>query len=319
MSNWRQSLKNKFPKINFKKDFPLAKLSYFKVGGPAEMLAKVEDRQLIIDLVKFCNQENINLTVLGSASNVIISDQGVRGLVLLLTCKSFKVLDQTDSLVLVAAEAGIKTSKLVREAAANGAGGLEPFIGVPGTLGGAIYNNAHYHQDLIGEYIARVEVVNPKGKVYWLDQQACEFDYEQSRFQNTNEIILRAEFNLMPRAKEKSRKLIRKAMDQRIKTQPLNMPSSGCIFKNVENTQELKQKFPQFASQDYVPAGFLIDQAGLKGESQGGIEVSNKHAAFLVNQGSGTAEDIKLLIAKIKEIIKQKFNVELEEEVFFIG
>lgn len=318
MSDWQQLLTTTFPEIKFQFDYPLSEYSYFKVGGPAEMFVQITDKQQIAAVVKFCHQHDIKLTVLGSASNVVISDQGVSGLILVPAGKDFSVAAQDQKQIVVQAESGLETSKLVRRSAKVGASGLEPFIGVPGTVGGAVYNNAHYHQKLIGNVVSRVEVVNPEGEIYWLKQDQCRFDYEQSRFQQTDEVILTAEFKLEPGDKAEIKRRIKQSMRYRIKTQPLNKPSSGCIFKNVPNNPRLIQQFPQFADQEYVPAGFLIDQAGLKGKSEGDIEVSSKHAAFLVNNGSGTAQQIKQLINHVQQTIQDKFGVVLETEVFFI-
>jgi UDP-N-acetylmuramate dehydrogenase len=192
-------------------------------------------------------------------------------------------------------------------------------LGVPGNLGGAIYNNSHYLHHLIGEYISRVEVADEKGSVYWLNHDECDFKYDYSRFHQTNEVILSAEFELKLGSSEESQKLIKEATLKRATSQPLGIPSSGCIFQNAPMTPELAKRFPQFSQATHIGGGFLIDQAGLKGASEGDIEVSEKHAAFFVNKGKGTAKETVALMKKVRQKVKEQFGVELQTEVFFLG
>lgn len=332
MNHLADTLKKQFPNFLFHLDYPLAERTYFKVGGLAEVYLELSDRQQIIDFVSFCFAKQIKLTILGGASNVIVADEGVSGVVLHLSNDNFAVLDkpanpaknlastsQSADKIRVLAGAGHKMALLVQKTINEGLAGLEYFLGVPGTLGGAVINNAHYMQDLIGKYIDRVEVINKQGQVLWLNQEECDFAYDHSRFQTSGEIILQVEFLLIKGSESISRNLIQEATLYRAKTQPLGMPSSGCIFKNVANSQHLGQLFPQFASKQFVPAGFLIDQAGLKGTTVGKMQVSHKHASFIVNLGGGKASEIKQLIALIKQTVKEKFAIDLQEEVFYLS
>ncbi|MBU0578427.1 UDP-N-acetylmuramate dehydrogenase [Patescibacteria group bacterium] len=314
-------LKQAFPQLNFKPNFLLAPQTYSKIGGQAEVYLELKKRQQIIEIINFCKNKNIKLTLLGGASNVIIDDRGISGLVLHLKNNKLIKLDKStiDGKKLIQAEAGLKTSLLVKKVIDLGYFGLEYFLGIPGTVGGAIYNNAHYLENLISEHINRVEIIDQQNKVKWISKKDCEFRYGSSRFQKTQEIILRVEFVLKKGSKEKSHKLVQKATQYRAKTQPLGKPSSGCIFKNTPNTPELKKLFPQFKNQQFVSAGFLIDRAGLKGVRVGDVEVSKKHAAFFINQGKGTATDLKKLIKLVKQKIKQKFNINLQEEIFYLS
>jgi len=320
MTNNQQALVNHFSKVNFQLDFPLAQRTYFKIGGPAEVFLETSSRKQIQQLISFCRQQTIPITVLGGASNVIVSDQGIEGLVLHIATNSVTDTKKTiDNKHLVQAEAGIKTALLVKQVVDLGYTGLEYFLGVPGTLGGAVYNNAHYLEDLISQHINRVEILDETGAFIWLDKKESAFGYDASRFQQTKEIIMTVEFALEKGTKEKSQELIKQATVYRAETQPLGEPSSGCIFQNVPITPELKKKFPQFANKEFISGGFLIDQAGLKGAHQGAIEVSQKHAAFFINTGQGRTEDVRKLIARVKDTVKAKFGVELQQEVFYLG
>lgn len=306
-------LTERFPDLPVQYQYSLAERTYFKMGGPADAYVALSDRQQIVELVKFCRESAIKLTILGGASNVIVADEGVRGLVLHL--QNDEVVDTGLGLQV---GAGIKTALLVRSSVDFGYTGLEYFLGVPGTLGGATYNNAHYLQDLIGEHISRVEVIDEQGTTRWLAKDDCQFGYDSSRFQKTKEVILTVEFLLAKGDATQSQERIREATIYRATTQPLGLPSSGCIFQNTPNTPELKQLFPQFADRTHVPGGFLIDQAGLKNQRIGDIEVSDKHAAFMINRGHGTSQQLAELVALVKQRVKDRFHVELHEEVFYL-
>lgn len=321
MSGLFNQLVSAFPNLSFIPNYPLAQHTYFKIGGPAEVYASLTDKKDIVDVVTYCQQHQIKLTILGGSSNIVVADEGVSGLVLRMDFNQITDLDQLtpEGKHLIQAGAGVKTALLVSKTIELGYTGLEYFLGVPGTLGGAVYNNAHYLQDLIGTHINRVEIITENGETAWLNHKDCDFGYDSSRFQHTKEIIITVEFVLAVGDLETSRQLIKEATQYRATTQPLGLPSSGCIFQNVPNTPELKKRFPQFADRTHVPGGFLIDQAGLKQTKVGDIEVSDKHAAFFVNRGNGTAQDVKQLVQLVKERVKAEFGVELQEEVFYLS
>lgn len=315
MTVTQQRVIDAFPQLAIKTNYPLAEQTYFKIGGPAEVYVEIENLKDIVSFITFCRQEQLPLTIIGGASNVIVSDDGIEGVVLKLTNDTFTV--QNNARVKVGA--GIKTALLVRNSIDHSFTGLEYFLGVPGNLGGAVYNNAHYLQDLIGEHISRVHILDESGSTKWLDHADCDFKYDHSRFHHTNEVILEVEFSLKKGSKEKSQQLIQEATLYRANTQPLGAPSSGCIFQNVPMTDALAAQFPQFKERSHIGGGFLIDQAGLKGTTEGDIEVSHKHAAFFVNNGTGRSEDVKKLITRVQLAVKEKFRVELKPEVFFLG
>lgn len=300
-------------------DKALAEYTYFKIGGTAEAYLELSDPQQVIELLKFCQGQSIPWRILGGASNVIVSDQQLLGVTLHLNNEDISVLEPSATGDLrLQAGAGVKTALLVSESVKQGMTGLEYFLGVPGTLGGAIYNNSHYLSHLIGTYIESVQVITKDLQLTWLPAAECDFKYDHSRFQSSGEVIVAAIFKLQPGNYEQSQALIKEATVYRATTQPLGEPSSGCIFQNAPNTPELRAKFPQFAHQEFVPGGFLIDQAGLKGTRIGGVEVSHKHAAFFINRGGATIADVQALLTKVKTTVREKFGVELNEEVFFV-
>jgi len=327
MTQTQDLIHQQFAHLHPQNEYELAELTYFKIGGPAEVFVDATTREDIIDVIQFCHQQHIKLTVLSGMSNVLIASEGLRGVVMRTANEQYTLMPEVPPesgkleqpqkrKVLVGA--GYKTALFVRQTIDDGLSGLEYFLGVPGRLGGAIYNNAHYLSDLIGTHISRVEVITRTGEVKWLSQAECDFGYDTSVFHQTNDIILQAEFELLPGDKEKSMELVKEATLYRAKTQPLGEPSSGCYFKNTTNTPILKNRFAQFAERRECPSAFLIDQAGLKGTRVGDIEVSQKHAAFFVNKGNGTSQQVLELAQIVRDRVKQEFGVELQEEVFFL-
>lgn len=323
MTKLQDHLSKTFGEILIELDKSLADLSYFKVGGPAEAFLQTSDKDLCVRVVRFCQQNNYKFTMLGGGSNIIVSDRGVSGLVINYINEDIENLgpdvEQSDTKEIVRASAGIKMAILVSKTVGMGLTGLEYFLGVPGTLGGAIYNNSHYLSDLIGENVQRVEIIDEVGQVTWLSNEECNFGYDSSRFHNTKEVILSVEFLLAKGNQEESSRKIREATEYRANTQPLGHPSSGCIFQNVPNNEKLMKLFPQFAEKSHVPGGFIIDQAGLKGTRIGGVSVSEKHAAWFINDGTATAQDVQLLVEKVKKSVREKFGINLQEEVFFLN
>lgn len=326
MTTNQRLLKEHFPDIDWSFDYLLASLSYFKLGGPAEIFYKVTDVELLKKILVFCYTNEIPWTIVGGLSNVIVADAGVKGLVLQMAAKGFKVLEDSEDSVVLGVEAGMKTSQLVSKSAYLGATGLEGFIGVPGRVGGAIYNNAHYLNYLIGDYVDKVIAFHVKSnKEIIFSHENCHFSYEHSIFQEDEQlVILSATFLLKKDEPSTIKEKLIEAQTRRLATQPLDLPSSGCIFQNPRNSDYLKNLFPQFAEQEFIPAGFLIDQAGLKNSREGAFEVSAKHAAFIVNKAeksavSASTKDLKKLIKKIQTKIKDEFQVELKEEVFYLG
>lgn len=319
MTSAAHQLATAFPNSAFQEQFPLSQVTYFKLGGPAEVFVDATSGEELQQFIRFCRNNQIPWRVIGGASNVIAPDEGLAGLTIRAANETYELVnDATKSRAIVRVGAGFRTALFVRKTIEDGLAGLEFFLGVPGRIGGAVYNNAHYLSDLIGDHIARVKVLTPENEFIWLEADECEFGYDSSRFQQTGEVIVEVEFSLSGGDKDESMKKVEEATRYRATTQPLGEPSSGCIFQNTPNSAHLRELFPQFAEKNYVSGGFLIDQAGLKGAREGGIEVSHKHAAFFVNKGDGTASQVQALIERVKAEVLAKFGVELHEEVFYL-
>jgi UDP-N-acetylmuramate dehydrogenase len=202
---------------------------------------------------------------------------------------------------------------LVRWLIVRGLAGLEAWAGTPGTVGGAIYGNAHYGGRNIGDLVQRAGLVSAKGASIDAARAEMSFAYDTSRLQRTGEVLVWAEFGVQPGEPEMLRETARRSLAHRKGTQPLALPSAGCIFQNPDPTRE--------AVPAGIPAsaGALVDRAGLKGYRRGGASISTIHANFVVNDGSATAADIRALVETARAAVRDRFGVELRDEVVFLG
>jgi UDP-N-acetylmuramate dehydrogenase len=212
----------------------------------------------------------------------------------------------------VRADAGVTINGLVRWTINHGLAGLEAWAGTPGTVGGAIYGNAHFQGRLIGELVAGAQLVNRQGELLRLEREALEFAYDRSRLQRTGEVLVWADFLVRPGDPLALRAVARQSLSFRKQTQPLAMPSAGCIFQNPDPANETLPPGP-------ASAGALIDRAGLKGRRRGGARVSSTHGNFIVNEGGATAHDIRALVRVCQREVATQFGVRLREEIVYLG
>jgi UDP-N-acetylmuramate dehydrogenase len=293
----------------FQADVPLAPFTTFRVGGPAEWLVDARGGDEIVAALRIARDANVPVTILGGGSNVLISDGGVRGLVVRTRGGEATRVDATR----VRADAAVTINGLVRWTINHGAGGLEAWAGTPGTVGGAIYGNAHFGGRLIGDLVESVRVADRAGACADVPASEMAFGYDRSRLQSSQEILLSAVFRVSPGDPPSLRATARASLAFRKRTQPLETPSAGCIFQNPEPGRDVVP--------DGIPwsAGALVDRAGLKGASVGGARVSPAHGNFIVNEGSATAADIRRLIDGCRAAVRARFGVDLREEIVYVG
>ncbi len=324
-------LKEKFPSLLFEENEQLAGYTYMKVGGKAAALVDVKEKKDLLALSSFCFTEQIPFLVLGGGSNVIVPDVGLDRLVIHNLTNEIRFKVRNESLVEVEADSGVVTAILAAKTIEQELTGLEYFVGVPGTIGGAVVNNSHFTSaDLVGDSIISVEVCTKEGKLEVWPVEKLKFEYDYSVFHETPGVVLSAKFLLKKGERSMIESHVKKAALKRVSTQPIGVPSSGCMYRNpiiskdefdvlssklelTEGTYRLRDD-----GRYQVAAGFLIDKAGLKGERVGGVEVSQKHATYLVNLGNATASDVERLCQKVESEVKSKFNINLEREVFFL-
>lgn len=285
--------------IDIRIDEPLKKYTYTKVGGPADFLAFPRNRYELSRIVRFANQENIPWMVLGNASNLIVRDGGIRGFVIMFDKLNTITVDG----YIIEVEAGANLIETTRVARFHSLTGFEFACGIPGSIGGAVYMNAGAYGGEIAHILVSAQVLNKAGEVRTIDAREMKFGYRHSILQDEGDIVISAKFALKPG----DYTLISQEMDRlthlRQLKQPLEYPSCGSVFKRPVG---------HFAGQ-------LISEAGLQGVRVGGVEVSQKHAGFMVNVADGTAKDYEDLIAQVIARVEEKSGVTLEPEVRIIG
>lgn len=271
----------------------------YKVGGKAICMVIPEDEERLIKLLKYLKDENIKYKIIGNGSNVIFNDAGYDGVIIKLdNFNNLKIINNK-----ITVGAGYMLNKLALRVSRLGFTGLEFAVGIPGTIGGAIYMNAGAYKSDMGYIVDSVKVLTPDYKIKILSNKDLDFHYRSSYLQkNKDYICLEVNITLAKGNSEEIMTLINERKKRRLETQPLEYPSAGSVFRNPEG--------------DF--AGRLVEEIGYKGKCIGDAKVSDKHANFIINNGNATGEDIKKLIIEIKEKIKEKYNIELKVEQEFV-
>lgn len=294
-NNMQETLKE----IKLLFDEPLKNVTFTKTGGPADVLAFPKNQEEVRNLVGYCEVQKIPWLVLGNASNLIVRDGGIRGVVIMLT--EMNHMEVTGEQLTV--EAGAKLIDTTYYALDNQLTGFEFACGIPGSVGGAVYMNAGAYGGEIKDVFATVDVLLEDGTIETISTEDMDFSYRFSKLQQLKGIALRADFQLKKGDKEAIKARMVELTELRESKQPLEYPSCGSVFKRPEG---------HFT-------GKLIQDAGLQGLKWGGAQISEKHAGFIVNIDHATATDYIELIAHIQQVIKEKFDVALETEVRIIG
>jgi len=276
-------------------DAPLAGLTWYGIGGNAEYLAKPQTLDQLKDIVTRCSENGISVRVLGEGSNLLVSDDGVKGMVIKLEGDDFgRTNFEGETLT---AFCGVSLSKLVLDCIRKGLGGIETLTGIPGCIGGAIKMNAGGRFGDIGTTVESVTLMDKEGNIFEKAKPELAFDYRWTNI--TAKVILSAKIKLIESDPEQLLRTTKEIWIYKKNSQPLNAKNSGCIFKNPRG----------------LSAGAIIDRAGLKNLKIGAAEVSEKHANFIVAHKGCTASDIKRLISAIAQRVKEKNDIDLELEL----
>ena len=287
----------------------MAPLTTFRVGGPADWLVTLRSAGEVRTVVALAREHGVPVSLIGGGSNLLIADEGVRGLVIRIHGGDV-VMRGTHT---VRADAGVTINGLVRWTINRGVAGLEAWAGTPGTVGGAVYGNAHFQGRLISELIERVTLVTRAAELLEVPVDEMDFGYDYSRLHRTGEVVVSADFRVGAGEAAPLRNVARESLAFRKRTQPLESASAGCIFQNPDPAQD-PVPFGVPAS-----AGALVDRAGLKGAREGNARVSPTHANFIVNEGGATARDIARLVDRCKREVAEKLGVSLREEIVRLG
>ncbi|MEX1129239.1 MAG: UDP-N-acetylmuramate dehydrogenase [Vicinamibacterales bacterium] len=309
MSDLETELRQTFGDERVARDAAVGPLTTFKVGGPADWLLTLRSGDEVRQAVAVARAHDLPITLLGGGSNLLVADAGIRGLVLRIHGGEVRFVDDTT----VRADAGVTINGLVRWTVSHGVAGIEAWAGTPGTVGGAIYGNAHFEGRLISELLRRVTLLTPSGDEVTVDADAMAFGYDYSRLHRTREIVLSADFRVRQGDPAALREVARQSLAFRKRTQPLEKASAGCIFQNPDPARD---RVPEGIPPS---AGALVDRAGLKDAREGGARVSPRHANFIVNDGGATAADIARLIERCRREVRERFGVALRDEIVRIG
>jgi UDP-N-acetylmuramate dehydrogenase len=281
-------------------DVLMSERTTFRIGGPADILFEPNSDEEITRIVQYCRAKGIAVTVIGNGSNILVSDKGIRGVVLLIG-DNFSGIDHHGDMLVV--RAGTKLSAVAAYAAQRGLAGLEFASGIPGTLGGAILMNAGAYDHCMSEIILLTEYLDDDLKLRSLVKIEHEFGYRKSKFSDGDRIIIRANLQLGHDVQQAIYDRMADLAAKRRASQPLDLPSAGSAFKRPAGYY----------------AGKLISDCGLKGYMIGDAQVSEKHAGFIVNRGRACATDIRELFKRVQEVVHKQTGVYLEPEVRFVG
>ncbi len=276
-------------------DHPLAPHTWYRLGGPADYFIRPRNVRDLKEIVRRCNENHIRMYVLGFGSNLLVSDEGVRGAVIKLQGEEFGRMQFEGARVTV--WAGAELSKLVLNCIEKGLSGVESLTGIPGSIGGAIRMNAGGRFGDIGSAVESVMLMDIDGNVHEKKKPELIFDYRSANIRA--KFILCAQLKLTPGEPEQILRTVKEGWIYKKNSQPLNTRNCGCVFKNPPG----------------AAAGSLIDRAGLKGFRVGGAMVSEKHANFIVAQEGATGRDVMQLIETIRQKVRGQFDVELELEI----
>ena len=297
---FEQELEKLLSGEQIRKEEPLSRHTTFRVGGPAEYFVTPEIEQ-VPKVVELCRQYELPLTVIGNGSNLLISDDGLRGVVLEIgkAASGIRILDGED----LAVQAGTLLSETANFAARHGLAGMEFAAGIPGSLGGAVVMNAGAYGGEMKDILSAVRVLTTTGEIRVRPADELDLSYRHSRMMEEQEIVLEARLNLTQGSEFVIRAQMEELRKRRVEKQPLEYPSAGSTFKRPEG---------------YF-AGKLIEEAGLRGYRIGDAQVSEKHCGFVINRGSASAAQILELMQHVQARVKENSGVDLEPEVRLLG
>ena len=283
---------------------PMKNYTSFKIGGPAECLIKVQTIEEVQEILQIANQNNIPLTIIGNGSNILVSDKGIKGIVLKIDIKKLEIEEKEENQFFITVGSGNKLGEIAPKFLQKEIQGFEFTAGIPGTIGGAIRMNAGAHGSEMKDIVKTISYIDKKDmKLYTISNKEANFQYRNSIFSNNQYIIVETTMQLGKGKKEEIQSKMQEYANFRKEKQPIEYPSAGSTFKR---------------GSDFITAK-LIDECGLKGYQMGGAQVSEKHAGFIINKGDATAEDVIKLMKYVKEQVYHKFEKKIEAEIEIIG
>ena len=295
----KENLEKIISKERIKQTEPMKNHTSFKIGGPAEFYIKIKSIEELQKILKFAKKENIKITIIGNGSNVLVSDKGIKGIVIRTNLKEIEIEEKEQNKIEITVDDAVPIGFLAQKLLKEEIAGFEEIAGIPGTIGGAILMNAGAHGKEIKDIVTEVTAMDYNGRIFNFTNEEAEFTYRHSKFSNGEYIILQAKMLLQKGSKEEIKAKMDEYAQYRKEKQPIEYPSAGSTFKR---------------GTDFITAK-LIDEAGLKGYSIGGAKVSEKHAGFIINTGDATSQDVLDLAKYITDKVYEKFRKKIEFEI----
>jgi UDP-N-acetylmuramate dehydrogenase len=297
---------------------PLARYTRFGLGGPADIYAETDLVPSFVEALEVARSSGLPYTVMGGGTNLVVSDEGFRGIVLRFTASGIAAAGNR-----LAADAGAELQQVVDFAIDRGLGGLETLAGIPGSLGAAVYGNAGAYGRSISETVDRVTFFDGQ-RVHVFGNEECQFHYRESVFKRHKEwVVFSSELTLAPGDPAQLRRTAGEILALRNAKFPPTMKCAGSVFKNLlaaELPPAVAERVPPAVIREgKIPAAWFLEQAGAKGLARGGIHVAEYHANLIYNDGAGTAVELLELVAELKARVRERFGLELEEEVQYVG
>ena len=275
---------------------PMSKHTSFKIGGPAECLIKIQTVEELKSILEFSKEKNIQLTIIGNGSNILVSDEGIKGIVLKIEIDTFEINEETSY---IKVGSGVKLAFIAQKCLKQQIAGFEFASGIPGTIGGAIRMNAGAHGREMKDVVTTITYMNRNCEIHKIQNEQANFEYRDSLFAHKDYIILEVEMQLEKGKAEEIQAKMTEYATYRKEKQPIEYPSAGSTFKR---------------GTDFITAK-LIDDCGLKGYQIGGAQISEKHAGFIINKDNATAKDVIKLMEYTKEQVYNKFGKIIEPEI----
>lgn len=298
MNKFYDTLLQKIDKSNILLDEPMSRHTSFKIGGNADYFVTVKDVEELKFVLNSARENSIDTFIIGNGTNLLVKDNGFRGAIIKIKIDDIKIAENE-----IIAGAGASLILLTRKAIENGIEGYEGLSGIPGTIGGAVRMNAGAYGTEIKDVLIKTRYIDRNGNEHLINNDEHNFDYRKSIFSDNDGIIVESYFKIKKGNKEEIEKTVKEIAEKRTSSQPLDKPNAGSTFKRGDGFITAK----------------LIDDAGLKGYTIGGAQISTKHAGFIVNENNATAEDVIKLIKYTKDTIKDKFDKEIQPEIIIIG
>lgn len=308
-----------------KENEPLAPHTTLKIGGPADLFYEARTQAELTHAVTSTRRMGIPVFVLGGGSNILVGDRGIRGVVVknstgTISIKGIKgtvKAGRSSGLVYVEADSGVVMNKLVRFTIEEGLGGLEMHLGLPGSVGGAVYMNSKWThpEGYTGDVVYQAKIFTAKGEEVSVPKSYFRFGYDSSILQTSGDILLSVVFALRNAERKELWRVANESIAYRRSSQPQGVCSAGCTFRNITQSEALALSTPNHTTS----SGFLLDHAGVKSLAVGDAQVSPVHANFIINKGHAKASDVVQLVEMARECVRRKFGVDLVEEIIRVG